>query len=120
MASLPLRLGERIVGTFNLYAGEPDFFDAVELRLLAELAADVSFGLELHRREEERRGHRVDGLRDLNGREAGLLLHPVIPTSGEQNGQQQRGTHFKALLGVPGDQRRHCIRARRGIGGEAR
>jgi len=56
MASLPLRLGETIVGTFNLYAGEADFFDAVELRLLGELAADVSFGLELHRREEVRRG----------------------------------------------------------------
>jgi PAS domain S-box-containing protein len=55
VASLPLMAGETAIGTFNLYAGEPDFFDAEEMRLLDELAMDISFALEIGRRETERR-----------------------------------------------------------------
>jgi PAS domain S-box-containing protein len=51
MASLPLRTGSQIVGIFNLYAGEAGFFDAEEMRLLDELAADISFALEVQQRE---------------------------------------------------------------------
>ncbi|MEW6306880.1 MAG: response regulator [Verrucomicrobiota bacterium] len=54
MAALPLRSGDRIVGTFNLYAGETEFFNDEELRLLDELAMDIGFALEVHGREEER------------------------------------------------------------------
>ena len=54
MASLPLKAGERVIGIFNLYAGEPDFFDARELHLLDELAMDISFALEVYGRETER------------------------------------------------------------------
>ena len=54
MASLPLRVGERTVGTFNLYAGAAGFFDADELRLLDELAGDIGFALETHETERER------------------------------------------------------------------
>ena len=55
MASLPLKAGGEVIGIFNLYAGEPDFFDAQELRLLDELALDISFKLEVCNRETERR-----------------------------------------------------------------
>jgi PAS domain S-box-containing protein len=55
MASLPLRAGGRIVGTFNLYAGTSDFFDEEEMRLLDELAVDIGFALEVHERERQRR-----------------------------------------------------------------
>jgi PAS domain S-box-containing protein len=58
MVSLPLTLSGRLVGTFNLYASEPGFFDADELRLLDELAADVGFALEVSERELER--HRAE------------------------------------------------------------
>ncbi len=54
MASLPLKAGGKVIGIFNLYAGEPDFFDAQELQLLDELAMDISFALEVHEREIER------------------------------------------------------------------
>ena len=54
MASLPLKAGGKVVGIFNLYAGEPDFFDARELHLLDELAMDISFALEVYDREAER------------------------------------------------------------------
>jgi PAS domain S-box-containing protein len=51
MASLPLKIGREVIGIFNLYAGEPDFFDERELHLLDELARDISFALEVHARE---------------------------------------------------------------------
>jgi len=54
MASFPLKAGDRVIGLFNLYASEAGFFDADERRLLGELAADISFALEAHRRERER------------------------------------------------------------------
>ena len=55
MASLPLKRGDNVIGTFNLYAGEPGFFDTDELRLLDELAMDIAFALEAYEREGERR-----------------------------------------------------------------
>ena len=55
MASFPLKVRGSVVGTFNLYAREPEFFNDEELRLLDELALDISFGLEIHEREAERR-----------------------------------------------------------------
>ncbi|HXG44298.1 MAG TPA: PAS domain S-box protein [Gemmatimonadales bacterium] len=54
MASLPLRVAGRAAGTFNLYAGEREFFDPEELGLLTELAADIGFALEVAERERER------------------------------------------------------------------
>jgi PAS domain S-box-containing protein len=54
-AAFPLTVNGESLGTFNLYASEPGFFDGQELRLLDELAADLSFALEANRREEERR-----------------------------------------------------------------
>ena len=54
MASFPLRAGGRVVGAFNLYAKESGFFVEDELRLLDELAVDVSFASEVHERELQR------------------------------------------------------------------
>jgi PAS domain S-box-containing protein len=54
MASLPLLVHDRVIGTFNLYAQEPGFFDRHELRLLDELAANIGFALEVHDQEVER------------------------------------------------------------------
>lgn len=53
--SLPLVVDGRFAGTFNLYAGEPEFFDTAELRLLNELAQDIGFALEACHHEEQRR-----------------------------------------------------------------
>jgi PAS domain S-box-containing protein len=54
MASLPLKVEHKVVGTFNLYADESDFFDAEELRLMDELAMDIGFALEVSQRETAR------------------------------------------------------------------
>ena len=62
MASLPLKQANHVIGTFNLYAVEKDFFDDTELRLLDELALDISFALEVGRQARERQAA-VDELR---------------------------------------------------------
>jgi len=46
-AGFPLRVEGAIVGALGLYAAEPGLFDAEELRLLEELAADAGLGLEI-------------------------------------------------------------------------
>jgi PAS domain S-box-containing protein len=53
--AFPLMVEGRPVGTFNLYASEPGFFNDTELQLLDELAADISFALEVSHQDEKRR-----------------------------------------------------------------
>ncbi|MGB8356796.1 MAG: ATP-binding protein [Chthoniobacteraceae bacterium] len=55
LVSLPLNVNGLRAGVFNLYAGEEGFFDADELRLLDELATDISFAMEVSQQEVERR-----------------------------------------------------------------
>ena len=50
---LPLCFGGKVVGLFLLYAAETNFFDTEEMRLLTEIAGDISFALD-HLEKEER------------------------------------------------------------------
>ena len=50
---LPLTIDGKPVGVLALNASEPDFFGAEEMKLLTELARDVSFALD-HIQKEER------------------------------------------------------------------
>ena len=52
VALLPLFLEGRPIGMFVLYAPEPGIFDEEEMRLLVEMASDISFALD-HLRERE-------------------------------------------------------------------
>jgi PAS domain S-box-containing protein len=54
-ASFPLKVDAQVVGIFNLYSSEPAFFDEDEIKLLDELAMDISFALEVARNEKNRR-----------------------------------------------------------------
>ena len=49
---LPLVVDGAGIGVMALYAAETDFFDAEEMRLLDELAADISFALQYIARDE--------------------------------------------------------------------
>lgn len=51
--SLPLLTDGTVVGVFVLFAKESGFFDESELRLLTELANDISFALEYIEKEEQ-------------------------------------------------------------------
>ena len=50
---LPLFVEEQIFGFLTLYAPERNFFDAEEIKLLTDLAGDISFGLEFIAKEEK-------------------------------------------------------------------
>jgi diguanylate cyclase (GGDEF)-like protein len=52
--SLPLRVSGTLIGTFTLMARE-DGFDDAEIELLDEMAADLSFGIEVIRAEARRK-----------------------------------------------------------------
>ncbi|HET9270598.1 MAG TPA: PAS domain-containing protein [Vicinamibacterales bacterium] len=71
MAALPIMSSGRPIGVFNLYASEPDVFDEQEVRLLDDVATDISFALEVLRRDLERRQAEerfrlvVDNIREL-------------------------------------------------------
>ena len=53
-ASFPLRLEGKIIGAFTVAATSPGYFTDKELRLLTEVADDISFALGVMRREEQR------------------------------------------------------------------
>src|SRR5450756_2705243 len=49
----PLQFSDKVLGVLLLYASEKDFFDTEEMKLLTELADDISFALD-HIEKEER------------------------------------------------------------------
>ncbi|MGA8708936.1 MAG: EAL domain-containing protein [Steroidobacteraceae bacterium] len=53
IAVLPFNLDNHFVGCLNLLSDERDFFDAAEVRLLSDLAGDISFALD-HIEKSER------------------------------------------------------------------
>ena len=54
MAAVPLLFDDQVVGCLNLWTAERDRFDAKEIALLTELAADIAFGLHTLRLRAER------------------------------------------------------------------
>ena len=54
IASFPIQVFGKTAGNFNLYSEEQFFFDEVEIRLLDELAMDISFAMEAFENEIKR------------------------------------------------------------------
>jgi len=52
-AIFPLLLEQRAIGVFVLYAPEPGFFDEEEMKLLVEMAGDVSFAIDHIAKDEK-------------------------------------------------------------------
>jgi diguanylate cyclase len=50
---LPLFEGNAVSGVLSLFASEPNYFDDEQLKLLTDLAGDISFALEYIRKEEK-------------------------------------------------------------------
>lgn len=88
LSSLPLKIGGRIVAVFNLYAGEPGFFDEDELRLLDELAMDIAFALQSYSHEEKRR-QAIEQLRtsEIRFRELAETINEVFWVTDPENSQ---------------------------------
>ena len=53
LAVIPLVVGDKAVGAISLYAADAGFFDEEEMRLLLELAGDISFALDHLAKEEK-------------------------------------------------------------------
>ena len=54
-AAFPLQTFGAVSGVFTVYASEPGFFDEEEIRLLDELAQDISFAMEFTERDAQRK-----------------------------------------------------------------
>lgn len=54
-AALPLRAAGKAIGALTLYVDRPDFFDQDQLKLLEEIASDLSYALDGFEREGMRR-----------------------------------------------------------------
>ncbi len=52
--ALPIHSEGRVIGALTIYASEPDAFNSEETGLLEELAANLSFGVQVRRRQAER------------------------------------------------------------------
>ena len=74
--SFPLKVDNVVVGVFSFYASESGFFVGDELALLDEMAMDISFALEVSRREEERR-KAEDLLRESERRYSALFANKI-------------------------------------------
>ncbi len=51
--ALPLNADPRVLGALNIYAAEPNAFDAEEVKLLMELAGDLAYGIMTLRAQAE-------------------------------------------------------------------
>ena len=55
LCAFPLKVFGNVWGVFNLYSSETGFFDEEEIKLLDELAMDISFAIEFAEKETERK-----------------------------------------------------------------
>jgi len=53
--ALPLHVNDHVLGALNIFASEPEAFDADELKLLMELSGDLSYGIAALRNRAERK-----------------------------------------------------------------
>ncbi|MFC1562714.1 PAS domain S-box protein [candidate division KSB1 bacterium] len=53
--SFPLRVQKNVIGSLNVYSSESNFFNNEKIRLLDELADDISFAIESMKKEKQRK-----------------------------------------------------------------
>ncbi len=82
-AAFPIRLHGAVIGAISIYAGEPDYFNENEIRLIDEIAMDVSFSLDML--DEQARRMRAE--KDLAGsEERAQYLAEVLDSSSQPFG----------------------------------
>jgi PAS domain S-box-containing protein len=58
VAALPLKVGGKVIGSFIMYASEPSFFNASEIKLLEEVTDNIDYALDML--EVEKRKHEAE------------------------------------------------------------
>ena len=66
-AAFPLRVGDEVIGSLNVYSGEPGYFNDKVVRLLDELAGDIGFAAHFIE-QQERREQAEEALRESEAR----------------------------------------------------
>ena len=74
-AAFPLIVSDKVVGAFNIYTKETDFFEEDDIQLLDEMAKDISFALEFMKAETERK-HAEEALKKQY-----FTLHGIIEST---------------------------------------
>jgi PAS domain S-box-containing protein len=94
-AGFPIQCEEKIVGCFVLYAGEPNFFDDAEVKLLEEMAGDISFALTQMDRDAQRRQFETE--RDRLAAELQMILD-TVPAMIFYKDLEHRMVHANAFM----------------------
>jgi PAS domain S-box-containing protein len=105
--ALPLLEQGQCLGVLNIYAAEPDAFDADEIRLLEEMAGDMAFGIRTQRvrvahREHEQRLQQsmLQTVRAISG-----IVEMRDPyTSGHQSRVAELARAIAQRMGLPEEQ----------------
>lgn len=90
-AAFPFRLHGEVVGAYNIYASEKDFFNHAEIALLEEIAMDISFALDMLD-EQARRTHAENAL--AGSEERAQFLAEVLELSSQPFGVGYPGGGF--------------------------
>ncbi|MDY7015126.1 MAG: PAS domain S-box protein, partial [Cyanobacteriota bacterium] len=105
--ALPLKKGDRVFGVLNLYSERTDAFDEAEVRLLAELVDDASYGIialqthQAHQESEARNRAIVAAIPDLMvrvSRDGVYLDYLPAKTQTEVLTSDRIGKHLSEVL----------------------
>jgi diguanylate cyclase (GGDEF)-like protein/PAS domain S-box-containing protein len=105
VAALPLSRKDTVVGSFNLYAGELNAFDASARKLLYEMSTDISFALDNFARESERARTQALILQERDFTQAALDSLPGLFYLINQQGRFLRwNQNFEQVSGYNADE----------------
>jgi len=95
LAILPLIVNHEAMGALALYAADAGFFDAEELRLLSELAGDISFALD--HMEKARKLDYISYYDTLTGLPNRTLFHERLRLQLEDAGRERQRVALQIL-----------------------
>lgn len=100
---LPLRLGDKVIGTLNLSAGQPGLFTGQYLYLLWQIADQIALALERSRLfdETQRHAHREQTIREITEKmQMAPNLEQLVAIATEELGKRLSASYAELELGL--------------------